>query len=91
VPSLKALIIINFIGEFIHASQSSHLILVMTFGGPAEATKVSGLYIFEKAYLLLQYGPAVTMAWCLGLLMLGFTTIQLRRLSKMEFKTTGRK
>lgn len=87
VPTLKGLIIINFIGEFIAASQNAHMILVMTFGGPGEATKVAGLYIFEKAYLMLRFGSATTMAWLLGIMMLGFTTIQLKRLSRMEFST----
>ncbi len=87
VPTIKGLIIIQFIGAFIAASQSTGFILVMTFGGPNEATKVAGLQIFEKAYLMLRFGPAVTMAWMLGVVMLGFTTIQLKRLSRMEFTT----
>jgi len=87
VPTIKGLIVIQFIGAFIVASQSAGFILVMTFGGPNEATKVAGLHIFEKAYLLLQFGSAITMAWLLGIVMLGFTTIQLKRLSRMEFTT----
>ena len=87
LPTIKGLIIIQFIGAFIAASQSTGFILVMTFGGPNEATKVAGLQIFEKAYLLLRFGPAVTMAWMLGVVMLGFTTLQLQRLSRMEFTT----
>jgi len=90
LPTLKGLIIINFIGEFIAASQSTQMILVMTFGGPGEATKVAGLLIFERAYLMLKFGTATTMAWMLGLMMLGFTTIQLKRLSRMEFTTADR-
>lgn len=85
-PSLKALIIIQFIGAFIAASQQSGLILVMTFGGPNEATKVANLLIFEKAYLYLSFGIATTMAWMLGLILILFTTFQLRKLSNMEFK-----
>jgi len=87
LPTIKGLIIIQFTGAFIGASQSTRFILVMTFGGPNEATKVAGLHIFEKAYLLLRFGPAVTMAWMLGVAMLGFTTLQLQRLSRMEFAT----
>ena len=90
LPTLKGLIIINFIGEFIMASQSANFILVMTFGGPNDATKVAGLHIFEKAYLFLKFGMATTMAWMLGAVMLGFTTIQLKRLSRMEFTTAER-
>jgi ABC-type sugar transport system permease subunit/ABC-type glycerol-3-phosphate transport system substrate-binding protein len=88
-PNLKALIIIQFIAAFIAASQQSGFILVMTFGGPNEATRVADLLIFEKAYLFLKFGTATTMAWMLGMLMMGFTVLQLRRLNKMEFRTAS--
>ena len=88
-PHLKALIIIQFISAFIRASQQSGFILVMTFGGPNEQTKVAGLMIFEKAYIGLKFGIATTMAWMLGVVLLGFTVIQLKRLSGMEFKAAG--
>ena len=87
IPRIKGLIVIQFIGAFIMASQSTGMILVMTFGGPNEATKVAGLHIFQKAYLMLRFGTAVTMAWMLGAVMLCFTTIQLKKLSQMEFVT----
>ncbi len=89
LPSLKALIIIQFIAAFIASSQQSGFILVMTFGGPNEATRVANLLIFEKAYLFLKFGIATTMAWMLGMMMMGFTVLQLRRLNKMEFKTAS--
>jgi len=90
-PSLKALIIIQFIAAFIASAQQSGFILVMTFGGPNEATKVADLLIFEKAYLYLKFGIATTMAWMLGMMLMGFTIIQLRKLSKMEFRTVDTK
>ncbi|MBT9147536.1 MAG: L-arabinose transport system permease protein AraP [Syntrophomonadaceae bacterium] len=89
IPSLKALIIIQFIGAFIAASQGAGFILVMTFGGPAEATKVAELHIFEKAYLYLRFGTATTMAWLLGLMLIGFTVHQLKILSGLEFRAAG--
>ena len=89
IPNLKALVIIQFIAAFIAASQQSGMILVMTFGGPNEATKVAGLKIFETAYMYLKFGMATTMAWMLGVMLMGFTVLQLRKLSNMEFKSTG--
>jgi len=86
-PSLKGLIIIQFIAAFIVAAQSSDFILVMTFGGPGEATRVADLLIFEKAYLYLKFGLATTMAWLLSLFLMGFTVLQIKYLSRMEFKT----
>jgi multiple sugar transport system permease protein len=90
-PSLKALIIIQFIAAFIASAQQSGFILVMTFGGPNETTKVADLLIFEKAYLYLKFGIATTMAWVLGMMLMGFTVIQLRKLSTMEFRTADTK
>lgn len=90
LPRLKALIIIQFIAAFIVAAQSSDFILVMTFGGPNEATRVADLLIFEKAYLYLRFGLATTMAWILSLLLMGFTVIQIKYLSKMEFRAAKR-
>lgn len=87
-PSLKALIIINFVGAFISASQSGGMILIMTFG--RADTEVAELHIFKEAYTNLRFGSAIAMAWVLGSMTLLFTIQNLKRLSKMEFKTTGK-
>jgi len=63
----------------------------MTFGGPNESTKVADLLIFEKAYLYLKFGIATTMAWVLGIVLMGFTVLQIKKISNMEFKTTDSK
>lgn len=89
LPTLKALIIIQFIATFISASQSAGWILVMT--GMRTSTKVAGLHIFERAYMYLRFGSAVTMAWILGVFLLTFTVQQLKILSRMEFKAAGGK
>lgn len=87
IPSLKALLIINFVGVFVSSWKSSAYILAMT--GMDPKTKVAGLKIFEDAYLFLQFGPATAEAWMLGFLLIGFTIYQLKILSRLEFKTTG--
>ncbi len=88
-PTIKSLIIINFVGAFIAASQSGGMILVMTFG--QANTEVAELHIFKEAYTNLRFGSAISMAWVLGVMTLMFTIYNLKRLSKMEFKTTGNK
>ncbi len=88
LPALKALIIINFVGAFIGAAQSGGMILIMTFGN-AE-TNVAELQIFKEAYTNLRFGTAIAMAWILGITTLLFTIYQLKQLSNMEFKTTGK-
>ncbi len=89
IPILKPLLIIQFIGIFIAAWNSDALILAMT--GGAGRTEVAGLHIFYKAYLYLQFGPAVAMAWVLGVMLIGFTVYQLRILSRLEFKANATK
>ena len=88
-PTLKALIIINFVGAFISASQSGGMIMIMTFG--RANTEVAELHIFKEAYTNLRFGSAISMAWILGSMTLLFTIYNLKRLSRMEFKTTGGK
>jgi len=89
-PILKPLIIINFIGVFIGAWYgATQNILIMTAGGAN--TKEAGLFIFFKAFMFLQYGPATAAAWMLAFLLIGFTVYQLRILSRLEFRTTGKK
>lgn len=88
VPRLKALIMINFIGVFIAAFFHAEANILAMTGGAAD-TNVAGLYIFQKAYIYLRFGPATAMAWLLGVMLIGFTLWQLRLLVRLEFKTTG--
>lgn len=87
LPSLKALIFINFIGAVSAAFHGATNILIMTGGGPNGITEVASLLIFFEAFTRLRFGPATAMAWILGSMLVGFTVIQLKRLSQMEFKT----
>ncbi len=93
IPSLRALIAINFIGAAIGCMQSgSSFILAMTGGGPYSpygATEVIGLHIFWEAFMYLRFGIATAMAWILGAMLIGFTVLQLKRLSRMEFRAAG--
>lgn len=86
-PGMKALIIINFIGAVSAAFHGATNILIMTGGGPDGATEVTSLLIFFEAFTRLRFGPATAMAWILGSMLMGFTVLQLKRLSEMEFKT----
>ena len=95
IPSIKALISINFIGAAIGCMQSgSAFVLAMTGGGPYAPygeTEVIGLHIFWEAFGYLRFGVATAMAWVLGVMLIGFTVFQLQKLSKMEFKAAGGK
>jgi multiple sugar transport system permease protein len=94
LPSIKALIFINFVGAVIGVMKSGgQNILVMTGGGPYTPngqSEVVGLKIWWEAFAYLRFGPATAMAWILGSMLIGFTVIQLKRLRNMEFKTAER-
>ncbi|MBN2451218.1 MAG: extracellular solute-binding protein [Lentisphaeria bacterium] len=90
IPTLRPLIIINFVGVFIRSwYAATGNILAMTGGG--KGTEVIGLHIFYKAFMYLNFGEATAMAWLLGLMLIGFTVYQLRILSRVEFRATGNK
>jgi ABC-type sugar transport system permease subunit len=62
----------------------------MTGGGPYTPegqTEFIGLHIYYQAFASLRFGAATAMAWVLASFLIGFTVLQLQRLSKMEFRT----
>lgn len=89
IPTLKPLIIINFVGVFIGAFHAMQNIFVMTGGGPHNATRVIGIDIWFNAFMYLRFGIATAMAWILGVILIGFTVMQMRILSKVEFRKAG--
>jgi multiple sugar transport system permease protein len=93
IPSIRALISINFIGAAIGCMHSgSSFIMAMTGGGPYApygATEVIGLHLFWEAFGYLRFGVATAMAWVLGSMLIGFTVNRLKQLSRMEFKAAG--
>jgi len=87
IPTLKPLILINFVGATIGAFMSMENILVMT-GGTAK-TMVLGLQIWTEAYIFLNFGYATALAWILGAMLIGFTVMQLNILRNVEFRKAG--
>lgn len=88
-PSLKPLIIINFVGAFIGAFKAMENVFVMTGGGPNYATHVMGLDIWHNAFLYLKFGFATAEAWIMGSMLIGFTMYQLRILKDLRFSAAG--
>ncbi|MAE66907.1 MAG: hypothetical protein CMJ18_21830 [Phycisphaeraceae bacterium] len=87
VPSIRVLIVINFIFAFVGAVRgSAGFMLAMTGGGPYGHTEVVGLKIFYTAFGQLNFGVATAQAWIVGAFLIGFTVYQLKRLSEVEFR-----
>ena len=85
-PQLAPLMVINFVGAFIASFQGMGSIFLLTFGGPGDATQVLSLAIWKEAYNNLRFSTATTMAWFLGVALIGFTYLQIRFLRKVEFR-----
>jgi len=77
---------INFAGAFIAAFQGMGSIFLLTFGGPGDATNVLSLSIWKEAYNNLRFSTATTMAWFLGVSLIGFAYLQIRFLRRVEFR-----
>jgi len=88
-PQLLPLMVINFVGAFIAAFQGMGSIFLLTFGGPGDATNVLSLAIWKEAYNNLRFSTATTMAWFLGVALIGFTYLQIRILRRVEFRRVG--
>ena len=93
LPSIRPLIMINFIGAMIGSIRGAGgFVLAMTGGGPytqqGGATEVVGLKLFYTTFGRLDFGVGAAMAWVLGAMLIGFTVMQLQRISRLEFRTT---
>ena len=84
LPCLKPLIIIQFVGAFIHAFHNMGNILILT--GGAYDTNVIGLQIFLESFAFLRFGSAISLAWILGSVLITFTILQLGILKRVEFR-----
>ncbi len=85
VPSLRPLILINFLGVFIAGFKAMENIFVLTGGGPLYSTHTLGLEIWTNAFMFLKFGYATAAAWVMGSILIGFTLIQIKSLLKMRF------
>ncbi|SRR5581483_7468084 len=93
VPMMTPVIFFNLITGFIGSLQAFVLILVMTNGGPANASLVYGLYIYREAFQYFNMGYASALAWVLFILIMVITLFQLslaKRWVYYEGETRGR-
>lgn len=90
LPRLKFLIVIQLIMALVAAFRGGEeMILIMTGGGPDEATTTLSLRIFYRTFMDLEFGLGTAMAWIMGGILIGFTAYQLRLLSRAEFRAAG--
>jgi multiple sugar transport system permease protein len=82
LPLLTPSILFNLIFGMIMTFQSFTNVYIATNGGPLDSTLFYVLYLYQKAFSLLEMGYASAMAWILFLMVLVLTLI--------IFKTSGK-
>ncbi len=73
-PVLIMVVILNVIGSF----QVFDIVSVTTEGGPADASRVLQMYIYQKAFSEFDFGYAATMSLALFVMLIFITFMQLR-------------
>lgn len=77
-PHLQPLILINLVGWLITSVRTAEQVFLLTGGGPAEATYIVGLDIFNQAYVSIRFGYAMAEVWLLVALILILSIYQMR-------------
>lgn len=80
-PTLFFVIIISIIQSF----QVFEQVLVMTEGGPMDATNVLVLHIYDNAFRWFRMGYAVSMAWTLFVVIFVLTLLQMKFQNRWVF------
>lgn len=78
VPMVKPTIVVTVLLRAIWIFNWADLIWVMTKGGPGGASQTLALYVFQKAFLGLDFGYSAALGVALTLLSLAFTAVFLR-------------
>jgi len=78
VPLLTPVIVAVVVLRVIGLVNSPDLMIVLTNGGPGDATRVLSLLAFETAYLSFDFGSAAAISVVMMLILMVFTAVYLR-------------
>lgn len=78
VPLLRPILVMVVVLTVISSFQIFDIVQVTTKGGPANASKVLQMYIYDKAFGQFDFGYAATMSLALFVLLAAVTFAQLR-------------
>ncbi|WP_419807913.1 carbohydrate ABC transporter permease [Sphingomonas sp.] len=82
IPLLRPTILFVLITTLINSLSSFVLMLILTEGGPARSTTVTGLYLYDMAFTDLRLGRASAAAYILFGIILVISLVQLRLLRR---------
>ena len=87
LPGLKPLMLINLLGVVIGGFKAMDNVFILTGGGPLNATQTIGLEVWKNAFMYLKFGYATAAAWVMGSILIGFTLLQIKHLTRLKFST----
>jgi multiple sugar transport system permease protein len=79
LPFLTPVIFFNLVVGVIGSFQIFTKVRIMTNGGPANATLVYVLYLYNQAFQWLKMGYGAALAWVLFLILFGLTLLMFKR------------
>ncbi len=82
IPLLRPTILFVLITSLITSLSSFVLMMVLTEGGPARSTTVTGLYLYDMAFTDLRLGRASAAAYILFAIIFAVSLVQLRLLRR---------
>lgn len=85
VPMISPTIFFNLVLGIIGALQVFNTAYITTQGGPGRATWFFALHVYTHAFEYFDMGYASALAWCMFLILLSFTLLQLRLSDKWVF------
>lgn len=90
LPMMSPVILFNLVVGIINSFQIFAVVLIMTDGGPQNATLMAVLYIYRNAFQYFRMGYAATLAWLLFLIIVGFTALQFWMARRWVYYEEGR-
>lgn len=90
LPLITPVIFFNLIMGIIGSFQMFTKAFVMTHGGPANATLMYVLYLYNQAFNWFRMGYGSALAWVLFILLFAFTVIMFRRSQWVYYEGRGR-
>jgi len=90
LPMLSPIIFFNLVMQLIYGFQDFTAPMLVTHGGPANATYLYGLLLYENAFLYFKMGYAAALSWILFVIMIAVTAVLFRTSIKWTFYENDR-
>ncbi|WP_125702162.1 carbohydrate ABC transporter permease [Lacticaseibacillus daqingensis] len=89
VPLITPTIFFNLVMQMVNALQEFNAPYLITAGGPAKATNLTSLLIYNNAFKFFRMGYASAMSWILFLIIMVLTIMMFRTSNKWVYYSDG--